>query len=194
MSSETPELAQGGTLSWAQRKAAHRNTVKSTQVTLRGDLLDAVELLEEKLEQVRADEAGSNRTPKESLRIAEEIQKLEAQARESEVVFSFEALGRGAMARLQAQHPPTDAQRKEFGEELDHNPETFPPALMSATCVVPAELHGDLAEWTDIHENWSNGQVTRLWRTCMLANALVADTPKSELASETLRQHSSGSS
>lgn len=176
--------------SWAQQKAARRNTVRSTRVTMRGDLLDEVAQLDERMRRESEVDERENRTPV-APELARRIQELEAQARESEVLFRFEGLGQGEYAKLQAQHPATPQVKKELGipadTELEWSPITFPPALMAACCIEPAELKGDVAEWTEIHLTWSNGQVQRLWGACLAANQLVAETPKSERASEILR-------
>ena len=179
---------------WAQRKKDHRNTVRSATVPLRGDLLDEVDRLEDEL--VRAEEADArlNRHPV-APSIADRILALEEEARQSEVRFSFEGVGRGRYARLASEHPATDEQKEELdGVELEWNPETFPPALLAESCVEPAELRGDVQEWTEIHENWSVGQVNRLWQACSIANAGVAESPNSQLASVALRRRNSATS
>lgn len=189
---------QGGVKpSWSQLRAAHRNTVRSCRLTLRGDLLDEVAKLEEVMRREAEADEWNNRHPV-APKIAQQIRDLETEAQASEVVFAFEGLGQGTLARLQAEHPATAETRKRLGldegAELEFDPETFPPALMAASCIEPAELKGNVEEWTDIHQNWSTGQVTRLWAACMGANAMVAETPKSERASEILRQANSANS
>jgi hypothetical protein len=191
-----PPVASAGA-SWAHLKTIRRNVVRSVRVTLRGDLLDEVARLEEDMaREARADE-WENRDPI-APSIARQIQALEAEARESEVLFRFEGLGQGDFALLLAAHPATPELKARLGlpvdADLEWNPETFPPALMAASCIEPKELTGDLAEWTEIHQKWSNGQVTRIWGTCMTANAMVAETPKSLRASEILRQADSKNS
>lgn len=176
--------------SWADLKKARRNVVKSCRVTLRGDLLDEVSILEEDMRRAAEEDDRENRTPV-AFEIARQIQALEAEARQSEVLFKFEGLGQGVFATLQAEHPATPEIKKKLGlenEPLEFHPETFPPALMAASCIEPIELKGNVEEWTEIHQGWSHGQVTRLWATCMAANAMVAETPKSEPASEILRR------
>lgn len=194
---ETPKAAQGDATpsasSWAQLKSQHANLVRSVTVVMRADLIDAIDQLETELIEVRADDERTNRVAL-APHIAERIRELEEQSRASEVRFVFQGLGRGEFAKLHAQHPASDEHREKFGENTDFNPYTFPPALMAASCIEPAELRGNLAEWTEIHETWSEGQVMRIWATCMGANAGVAAPPKSAIASEVLRQGSSGNS
>lgn len=179
--------------SWAQLKKQHTNARKSVRLTLRGDLMDEIATLEEEMHRQEREDEKYNRedlAPK----IARQIQDLVEAARAAEVLFTFQGLGSGEFAKLQAAHPATDENRKALGtDELEWNPDTFPPALMAASCIAPADLHDNTAEWTEIHRSWSNGQVMRLWTTCMAANAMGADTPKSERASEILRRLGSAS-
>lgn len=195
MTGKTTEDAQDAAppVSWATLKKTHRNTVRSTKVTLRGDLLDEVERLEEDLRRESAKDEWENRVPL-GPQIAQRIRVLEDEARESEVTFSFEGMGRGAYAKLISLHKATAEQESELGQELMWNPETFPPALMAASCVEPAELRGNSEEFNEINETWSVGQVSRIWACCLNANSLVADSPKSDLASAALQRLSSASS
>lgn len=183
--------------SWAVLKKSQRNVVQSVRVPLRGDLLDAVSLLEADLRVAQREDArqdgGLNREPR-APGIARRIEELEAEARTSEVWFRFEGLGRGKLAKLEAQHVPTREQRETISEDLMWNPETFPPALMAASCVEPAELRGNVEEFAEIYDNWSQGQLDRMWRACQAANMMGGDVPKSELASAILRQADSESS
>jgi hypothetical protein len=172
---------------WSTLKKTHRNTVQSVKVTLRGDLVDLVDRLEEDMRREADVDTRENRIPV-APQIAEQIRAAEDEARLSQVVFRFEGLGRGAFAKLQAEHPPTDAQLETVGRDLEFNPETFPPALMAATCVAPEELRGNVAEWTEINDGWNLGQTQRIWGACLAANMVVATAPKSEYASEVLRR------
>jgi hypothetical protein len=173
---------------WAQLKNMHANARQTVMLCVRGDLVDEISRLEELMR--REDEADQNlnRHPV-APQIARQIQALEAEAREAEAEFTFQGLGQGQFAKLQAAHPATAENKKTLGtDDLEWNPDTFPPALMAASCIAPPELAGNVEEWTEIHQNWSNGQVLRLWATCMAANAMGADTPKSRHASDLLRR------
>lgn len=184
-----------GSQSWQARKKRHSTPIVSVSVSLRGDLVDQLEVLEEELRQVRKDDAMSNREP-EAPAIARKIQEIESEAHEDEVLFKFKALGRGPFARLMAEHPPTAEQQAAAGSDihLPYNVDTYPPALYAASCIEPVELAGNLEEWTEIHEEWSVGQNSNLWRACNAANAGVAEIPKSVAASVVLQQNSSDDS
>jgi hypothetical protein len=181
-------------VSWAAIKKLHSNARQSVTLCVRGDLVDEIAKLEQQMAREDEDDQRVNRHAV-APQIARQIQELEAVAREAEVTFTFQGLGQGRFAKLQAQHPATAENKQQLGtDELEWNPETFPPALMAASCIAPAELAGNDAEWLEIHQSWSNGQVLRLWATCMAANAMGADTPKSQRASEILQRLGSANS
>lgn len=182
--------------SWAQQKAKHVNTVIPVRLALAGDLWAEHARLETALaEAVERDAAAQPRSAAETdeaPQIAQQIRDLEERMRASEVEFVFRGIGRGPMARMLAAHPPTkDQTAQPGGEALVYNPETFPPALLAESCTRPTELAGNVTEWTEIHDTWSDGQVALLWNACQHANARVAETPFSAAASEVLRRPSS---
>lgn len=175
--------------SWAQLKARHVNTRVSVRIAMAADLVDEVDQLEVELERAKQVDKWSNDMDTAPA-IAERIQALEAEIRATEVTFTFEALSRVAHHKLVALHPPTAEQLKLVADEpeltVPWNPDTFPPAMMAASCVAPAELAGNVTEWADIHDNWSTGPVMKLWKACNTANAGVVEAPKSAAASAVL--------
>lgn len=175
---------------WAELKAAHRNTRVTVRVPFDADAADEAERLAAQLPQVRDDDDRENRIP-EAPKLAARIQELEAAARGSEVEFTFEGIGRRRYQQLLDENPATKEQNEAAGEQLAYNIERFPPLLLAASCVEPVELAGNLAEWTEIHDEWSAGQVGRLWRACTQANAAVSEPPKSLLASSILATNAS---
>lgn len=177
--------------SWAERKARRSNTIVSVVIPLAADLLEAHDELEEQLQAAKAYDALHNE-PDTAPGVARQIEAVEAEMKATEEKFTFRAIGRGKYARLVAEHPPTDAQKEKAGEANTtavYNEDTYPPALMAASCIRPAEIAGDIEEWTEIHESWGFGQVSRLWRACLAANNGVAETPKSVAASVVLEQN-----
>lgn len=180
--------------SWAQAKAGWSNTRVSVTVPLDAHAADEAVQLERELRKLREEDGDIADRSEEIAQLAARIRELEAAAAESEMTFGFEGLGRGRYAKMLAQYPASDEQKAVIDQDLVYDPERFPPALMAASCVEPAELAGNLAEWTDIHENRSPGIVTRLWRACQQAHLGVADVPKSLLVSAVLGQQSSDDS
>ena len=165
---------------WSELKAKRRNPRESVPLVMDTAAADEAKLLA----------ASWDSTPEpERLTLATRIDAAERAARESIVVFTFEAVGRGAHELLVAEHPPTKDQLSGMPDDttLRWNPQTFPPALAAASCVEPAEIAGDVDEWAEIHRTWSDGQWRALWSACMMAQGVaVSDAPKSRAASDAL--------
>lgn len=176
--------------SWQELKAKRTNTRVSVRIPWDGAAADEAARLAAELPRVQDDDARHNRDP-QAPEVARRIDELERRARESEVVFSFEGIGRAAYQRMIEAHPATPEQEETAGQKLSFNSDTFPPALMAASCVEPAELRGDLDEWTEIHDEWSTGLVACLWNAALQANARVNEAPKSRLASTILAMNAS---
>ncbi len=102
--------------------------------------------------------------------IQTQIDALYDQALEETVTFTFRDIGRKAYDALVAEHPPTKEQKDDYKAQdgpgnLGFNPETFPPALISACCVDP-EI--SLAQATLICDTWSEGDIQELF-LCAIA-------------------------
>lgn len=105
------------------------------------------------------------------------------------VVFRFRNIGHRAWADLLRKHPPTDSQLRR-DRSMDHNPETFPYAAMSASCVshemTPAQVEAlDKSKAVDV-DQWST-----MWGACCRAN--VQDTVPKSLAAGLILRASGGS-
>ena len=175
--------------SWGQPVGAPEKTVR---ICLRGDLVADKETAEEVLATSRrknpAPDIGDEDAV-EQMRLAETIQRLEAECERSSVTFRFRGLGRRKHSDLVAAHPPTEEQAAELakvGMSAMVNSESFPPALVAASCVEPEGITLEAA--TDAFETWSEGQWTLLWRACLAANQGSSDPgPKSSIARDVLR-------
>lgn len=75
--------------------------------------------------------------------------------------FTFQAIGRNALARLTDAHPPTDEQVEEAAAEErgrpDYDPATFAPALLAAACIAPALTVEDF-EGVYASEAWNDDE------------------------------------
>ena len=105
------------------------------------------------------------------------------------VEFRFRNIGHRAWADLLRRHPPTDSQLRR-DRSMDHNPETFPYAAMSASCVshtmTPAQVEQlDRSGSIDV-EQWSE-----MWGACCRAN--VKDAVPKSLAAGLILRASAGS-
>lgn len=176
-----------GGQSWAERKGQHRRPVHTVRIPMRADLPDEIARLELEVRRAKVVDARENRDPV-ALQIARQIQDLEVELAASEEAFTFQALARGAARELIAEHPATEDQQKNAaaeGRRLQWNPDTYPPALIAASCISPAGF--TLEDATEIWDEWSDGQVAQLWSACLSVNAGTVDVgPKSQIASDIL--------
>lgn len=156
-----------------------RPTQVRCKIVLRADLAAEAESLEQTLRGLPDDGsvAGGN------LALAQQILDLKAEVAASEVEFAFAALGRKAYTDLVAANPATAAQNAELGDgdSLIFNPETFPPALLAASCISPTGTSREW--WAEKYEQWPEGVMQRLWQTCTVAHNAVAEVPKALIAS-----------
>lgn len=166
--------------------ASHRQVQRTVRIPMRADLVDEISTLEARMMRERQIDLRENRDPV-APQLAAQIREMEDELAASEVAFTFRSIGRRPHAKLVADNPPTDEQKKEAvaGDYvLNYNPDAFPPALLAASCVTPT---GSVEHWAAIWESWSDGQVSQLWQACMATQAGAADVgPKSLIASEIL--------
>lgn len=132
-------------------------------------------------EEARAELARADETDRP--RLQKGVDSLAEKVRAAEVTFVFRSVGHGPWSRLLAQHPPTKDQRKDL--DLDHNPETFLPAAMAATCTSPGLTHEQAKQ---IWETQPDLVVNRLMAAVLEANIIGGDErrvgPVSEGANE----------
>ena len=115
----------------------------------------------------------------EANRIRDRIEQLEDEMAASEVVFTFTAMGRHEFMRLKAKHRP---RREDRSDGADFNMDTFPPALIAATCSDPQMTEDEGAE---LCERLSDGQFTKLWNAAIGVNVGDDSSPKSVRRSAT---------
>jgi hypothetical protein len=174
---------------WGDKVAPPEETVR---ICVRGDLVADKEWAEKLLVASRS----KNPTPEigdpeavQQARLAQEIQRLEEECERASVTFRFRGLSRRDHSDLLAAHPPTEEQQKELAElglAASANSETFPPALVAASCIEPPGVTLETA--TEAFEQWPGGTWSVLWRACMAANQGSSDPgPKSAIASAVLR-------
>jgi hypothetical protein len=176
-------------MQWAQAKQQVKHTQVSCTIPSRADLADEHELLCVELVAARAADEEQNRDPVAPA-IAQRIRDLEVEIAASAWTFTFRGLARQKYRRLLMMFPPSAEQAerlKELGLVAEYDDEKFPPAVLAASCVrveIAATKEAvEGVDWAEIWDEWSTGQTTRLWRTCLAANTGVADVPKSAAAS-----------
>lgn len=108
--------------------------------------------------------------------LVRDIQELEQEIAASQATFVFQGLPYEEWQTLKRKHPPTQAQRREQG--LDINIDTFAlPAI--AECAVDPTMTTDQA--TRLAKTLPNGEVEKMFRAALAANG-ETPVPKSVLA------------
>lgn len=166
----------------ASRKKPRTQTVT---IILDPDLEDALVAAREHQDaaQRRADANPANAAAAADLAEAnEQLAAAEAAARAESITYRFKALGRQAFEDLRAEYPPTKAQRDEYKAkalgmglaafqvgDLGHNPDTFPPVLIAASCVSPAmTVEEAQAMWDS--DDWSAAELGELFGAALSVN------------------------
>lgn len=112
--------------------------------------------------------------------LAEALAVARTAVEESSVVMLFRCIGRKAYDDLLEAHPPTDDQVKEFQDDNPnrdgtpntrgrppYNIETFPAALVAASCVEPEMTYEQVCE---IFDEWNSTEVSELWVAALEVN------------------------
>lgn len=120
----------------------------------------------------------------------EALNEVLTQCRASAKVFHFRDIGRLAYEKLVAEHQPTAAQRSEYRQAqldngipeyrlstLGYNADTFPPALIAATCTdVDVTAEKAQAMWNS--ERFSQLELAEILAT---AQSVCVSAPKASL-------------
>lgn len=135
---------------------------KYVEILLDADALDAFEKAQERLGEATAD----NREAR--LRELEEARKGVVDAT---VTMKFQSLGRKRYEALISEYPATEEQNeqslKETEQEAPYNIETFPPALIQASCVEPELTPEDVQE---IYDSWNTAELMVLFFAALEVN------------------------
>lgn len=102
------------------------------------------------------------------------VAALSKKVEEKTRTFVFQSIGRREWRKLSSEHPPTDEQ-KALEPELDHNPDTFPPAALAASCSEP-RLTDEDAQW--LCDVLPDGEFFRIWSAVLSANLIGGDAKK----------------
>lgn len=173
------ETKNGTTLEDLLAEVSARETKVS--VLLRQELLTASEDLDAELAAVMSERHDMIETIGPEL--AERKLALEAEIAAAHREFRFRQIAGNRWAALMAKHPPTREQRRDDG--LDHNPETFPPVAIAASCIAidgtPVEFSAE--QFQPIWDGMNVRERAKLWSSCFEANVGAANTnPKSLMA------------
>jgi hypothetical protein len=114
----------------------------------------------------------------EASELAEQLIALQDEMDAAQRVFKFRAMGRTKYRELLAKHPPTKAQLAE-SKGLDHNPETFPGALIAAASDSPKLTVADAGR---LSVALNDSQFRALYQAALDANLGGVSLPKSMAA------------
>jgi hypothetical protein len=149
----------------------------TVRLLTRGDLIADLERLERELAEARMSDDRLNE-PDRAPSVARQIEEVQTEARRYEREFVFQEVGRREWTDLLAEHPPSKEQR-DLG--LDHNPDTFLPAGIAASCVKPVGVTVEgIAKLAD---KLGAGRYDLLWGACLAANRGDSRIPSSAAAS-----------
>lgn len=162
----------------AEATAPGHARTASARILLRQDLVARHRELEDRIRVELDLDNNLNRVPVAPT-LAGELAELEAEIDAAKRTFTFRSIGKRAWADLIREHPPTKAQQKESQGRLDHNPETFIPAAMSACSVDPVMTVDDVAE---LEQALNQAQFDALWGAVYDANLGGLAAPKSMMA------------
>lgn len=154
----------------------------TVRVCLAGDLAAEVDRLEAQLAAVSEWKPNSIADQHPGVTLAEQIAAARERMRESEVEFTFRALGAQAWSDLVAAHPG-----KTDGEAWD--PDTLAPALVAASAVDPVMTQDDVDA---LFEALNMGQRQALMDAAWQVNGEATSVPFSLHASAILASHTDG--
>lgn len=156
-------------------------------------LIERHAALDYELQRVVQEDTMHNRKP-QAPALAQQVADLEAEIADSALTFKFGALSYRQWADILAAHPPTKAQLRDTSERsgsswvsrpvLDHNPDTFPPALVAA-CAIEPEMTVDQVK--ELADELGPDQFELLYNACKEVNRGGETLPKSLAAGVILR-------
>jgi hypothetical protein len=167
-------------LSFEDVKARARPRQSQVRLCLAGDLAARADRLAEEIEAAASRPAPSSLADVDPRRALEaELDKVHESMRRSEVTFRFQALGRVAYSDLLAAHPP----RPGVADDGAWNNDTFPHALVAATCLEPVMTVEQVDELAEV---LNQRQRNELFNAAWLAQVGETRVPSSRAASTSL--------
>lgn len=157
--------------------AAAKLPEHTVRVCLRGDLAAEHERLENELDALRDWESSSLADEDPRRPLAEAIQAIESDMVDSTETFVFRALGQRKYRALLDAHPDPKG-------EGSWNAESFPQALIAASCIEPPM---DVVDVERLFDVLNAGQVETLFMGAYVVNEGPTQVPFSKAASAALR-------
>ena len=154
-----------------------RGVTKLVTIQLDGEIATEISLLNSKYAAAINYDTNHNEDDTAPA-VQEEIDELIAGSKDTEIVFKFQSIGAPAYDELlnQPENQPSEEMKK---EGADFNPDHFPAALISASCVDPEMT---LKEALEIHLDpaWNGAELQKLFFGALEVNTELADIPLSK--------------
>jgi hypothetical protein len=152
-------------------RLAPRDRLKKKQPILKTVLFPATDEDQQRLDAAK-EAVGTARLLERDVDKAEaELKAAEDHVRETGIEMVFQGIGRRRYEELQRKYPPTEAQKKEHGEDgLAWDPDKFLPALLEETVI---NMGLTAAEWIEEvldSDNWGQGEIGVIIGTAQLVN------------------------
>lgn len=167
-------------LTFDHLRSAKKGNTKVVSIVLDPDLADELTEAQQRFEKAKL---LLEAQPKERGRYEEyedseaALEKVRARVEEAGAIAEIKVrgIGRQRYDKLQADHPPTEEQRKKHKREnpeqppLTENPDTFPIALIAACAVEPTMTVEQVKELWDSDE-WNLAECMTLMMACIEVN------------------------
>ncbi len=176
-------------LSFEEARSKHGPTTRTVEIIGDSQLADQIEEVEQRRDGAKGrlpfleDQTARSATTRQLEDAEAELEKLFVEAEPITWRFQLRTIGNERYEKLRLRYPPTGPQRdhaKDVGNPgLDHNPETFPAALI-AECLVDVTVGGetvdpfglDEAKRLYADEDWSPGELVALFETAKSVNRI----------------------
>ncbi len=182
--------AKQSTAKKTQAKAAKKRTIadirgkkkpvtKKVYIQMDGEVANKIEELRGLFIAARDSDRLSNE-PDQAPKIQAKIDRLIKKSESTIEEFVFKSIGRPRYDELVSEHPPTK-ERKKAGD--DFNADTFPPALVSESCVDPEfPLEDAVSIFSD--PDWNGAELRKLFFGALEVNTETGEIPLSKSGSD----------
>ncbi len=159
--------------------AKKKPVTKRVPIQMDGEIADQIEKMRQEHTAARDHDRVSNQSDTAPA-IQKKIDAMIKKAVKSIEVFTFRSIGRFAYDEMVGQHPPSKDQKK---DGADFNTDTFPPHLVSASCIDPEIPIEDALEiFSD--PDWNGAELRSLFFGALDVNRELGDIPLSRSESE----------
>lgn len=163
----------------ADIKAKKKAVTKKVYIQMDGEVANKIEELRGLFIAARDSDRLSN-TPDQAPKIQAKIDRLVKKSESTIEMFVFKSIGRFRYDELVSAHPPTK-ERKKAGD--DFNADTFPPVLVSESCIDPEFPLEDAIEiFSD--PDWNGAELRKLFFGALDVNTETGEIPLSKSGSD----------